>query len=196
MTIKSLARDVVLIWLGSLGLYVAMAACSSTSKERSPAATQDAGTDAAVVADGSTGTGGASTLDASGDQGTDGASATPDAGTKDAAGLVDAVADAVTTLVDAAPDAVSDAAAQETSTVTSRCNVKGSDGYYYAEASFPGKTVAELAAVHFYYEAPDAELDGYTHRTGVMNMLLKPGSVALLCSTQANSDLSIIFVLP
>jgi hypothetical protein len=205
MNARVLARDVVLILVGSASLYVAMVACSSAQKSKMPGLASDAGDhtgpDAGAVADGSVSTGGAGALDASGQQGSGGAQ-TPDAsvkdsGAKDSGGLIDALADAVGDVIDAAPDAVPDAAAQEATVVVAPCNVKGNDGYYWAEASFPGKTVDELAGVHYYYAEAAPELDGYTHRTGALNLLLKPGGVALACGTATEGmGVNYTFVLP
>lgn len=115
-------------------------------------------------------------------------------------GLVDSGLDAI---ADALTDPVGDADAAPSAVVTAQCDKTfraAGAGYdtLYAEASFSGATVNDLAAVRVvlnYAEAP--QIPGYTAAASIPQ--LRPGFAAVLCGYDLASSVipsSVTFILP
>ena len=92
-----------------------------------------------------------------------------------------------------------DANAQSNPTVvTATCGSPNASGNSYATASFPGKTVDQLAAVYALVQSAVALPEGATHYVSSQGLLLKPGAVMFPCGGPGGPETvaSIKFFLP
>jgi hypothetical protein len=129
-----------------------------------------------------------------------------DAG-RDSNGLLDVVRDVLAEVFDAAPDAVRDSMAQTPTSVTAQCNVlipapTGTGNLVFAEASFPGKTLEQLALTTAILPISQDDAGnvppGYTHYQTI-GVALKPGSVVMQCGRDTTAGVlnrTVTFVVP
>src|SRR5690606_39239515 len=87
----------------------------------------------------------------------------------------------------------------EPSVVESTCKCPDVDevASCYATASFPDRSVDELAQVRVVFETDgDSEPPGYTHSLSAFGAALRDGGVAAFCGTTASAVTTVRFVLP
>jgi hypothetical protein len=178
---------------GSLVVYVALAACSSSRTEQpigmtagttgsaGEAVAMGGGAGASIA--GATGAGGMTAGGSAGTAGTEATSGTSGGPTD--AGILDAIADA---MIDPVPDA--DAQPTEPETAEADCDqilANGALSYRYAEFTFAGRTADDLALAGVLLHQVTQFPPSYSWAKAV-NVHITTGKLLVLCELVASAD--------